>query len=133
MRHLLIAAVALAAPATAQVPVAAISADPVRDVAHPARLVPVRYLTGGVAVPARMFVAAGGGTHPTVLLLHGFPGTELNLDLARVLQRAGWNVLAIHYRGVWGGTGPVQLQSCCRGRACRARLVAFPRRGGVRG
>jgi acetyl esterase/lipase len=105
MRHLLIAAVALAAPATAQVPVAAISADPVRDVAHPARLVPVRYSTGGVAVPARMFVAAGGSTHPTVLLLHGFPGTELNLDLARVLQRAGWNVLAIHYRGVWGAPG----------------------------
>jgi acetyl esterase/lipase len=38
-------------------------------------------------------------------LLHGFPGTELNLDLARVLQRAGWNVLAIHYRGVWGAPG----------------------------
>jgi acetyl esterase/lipase len=105
MRHLLIAAVALAAHANAQTPVAAISADPVRDVAHPARLVPVRYPTGGVMVPARMFVAAGAGAHPTVLLLHGFPGTELNLDLARVLQRAGWNVLAIHYRGVWGAPG----------------------------
>ena len=105
MRHLLIAALALAAPATAQTPVAAISADPVHDVAHPARLVPVRYPIGGVAVPARMFVAAGSGMHPTVLLLHGFPGTELNLDLARVLQRAGWNVLAIHYRGVWGAPG----------------------------
>ena len=105
MRHLLIAAVALAAHANAQTPVAATSADPVRTVAHPARLVPVRYPTGGVMVPARMFVAAGAGAHPTVLLLHGFPGTELNLDLARVLQRAGWNVLAIHYRGVWGAPG----------------------------
>lgn len=105
MRHLLIAAIALAVPANAQTPVAAISADPVPDVAHPARLVPVRFPIGGVAVPARMFVAAGVGTHPTVLLLHGFPGTELNLDLARVLQRAGWNVLAIHYRGVWGAPG----------------------------
>jgi acetyl esterase/lipase len=72
---------------------------------HPARLVPVRYPTGGVQVPARMFVASGAGMHPTVLLLHGFPGTELNLDLARVFQRAGWNVLAIHYRGVWGAPG----------------------------
>lgn len=105
MRHLLIAAVALAVPATAQTPVAAISADPARDVTHPARLVQIRYPTDGVAVPARLFVAAGVGTHPTVLLLHGFPGTELNLDLARVLQRAGWNVLAIHYRGVWGAPG----------------------------
>jgi pimeloyl-ACP methyl ester carboxylesterase len=62
------------------------------------------YPTDGVQVPARLFVASGG-LHPTVLLLHGFPGTELNLDLARVFQRAGWNVLAIHYRGVWGAPG----------------------------
>ncbi|KUR81315.1 S9 family peptidase [Novosphingobium sp. Fuku2-ISO-50] len=88
---------------------AALSVDPPRDGAHPARLVQIRYPTGGLAVPARLFVAAGAGAHPTVLLLHGFPGTELNLDLARVLQRDGWNVLAIHYRGVWGGPGDFSL------------------------
>ena len=38
-------------------------------------------------------------------MLHGFPGTEMNFDLARAIQRAGWNVLAIEYRGVWGGGG----------------------------
>jgi pimeloyl-ACP methyl ester carboxylesterase len=76
--------------------------DPPRDALHPARLEQIRYPTGGVQVPARLFVASGAGLHPTVLLLHGFPGTELNLDLAREFQRAGWNVLAIHYRGVWG-------------------------------
>jgi uncharacterized protein len=95
----------LATPAAAQTLPAALTTDPPRDAAHPARLEQVRYPTGGVQVPARLFVAAGAGTHPTVLLLHGFPGTELNLDLARVLQRAGWNVLAIHYRGVWGAPG----------------------------
>jgi len=78
---------------------------PPRDAAHPARLEQIRYPTDGIQVPARLFVAAGAGVHPTVLLLHGFPGTELNLDLARVLQRGGWNVLAIHYRGVWGAPG----------------------------
>lgn len=97
----------LAAPmAAAQTGVpAAIVADPPADAANPPRLEQVRYPTGGVQVPGRMFVAGGAGTHGTVLLLHGFPGTELNLDLARAMQRAGWNVLAIHYRGVWGSPG----------------------------
>lgn len=88
----------------ARVP-AAVIADPAPGAAHPARLMQIRYPTGGVEVPARLFVAAGEGAHPTVLLLHGFPGTELNLDLARAMQRAGWNVMAIHYRGVWGAPG----------------------------
>ena len=107
MRRYLMAGVALAltAPVAAQSPSAALTADPARDVSHPARLAQVRYSSGAVEIPARMFVAAGAGAHPTVLLLHGYPGTELNLDLARVLQRAGWNVLAIHYRGVWGAPG----------------------------
>ncbi|WBO21527.1 alpha/beta hydrolase family protein [Sphingomonas abietis] len=105
MRFILLAAIALTAPVGAQTLPAALATDPPRDAAHPARLEQVRYATGGVQVAARLFVAAGAGIHPTVLLLHGFPGTELNLDLARVLQRAGWNVLAIHYRGVWGAPG----------------------------
>jgi len=99
------AALCVASMASAQTVPVAVAADPVPDKAHPARLEQVRYPTGGVAVPARLFVAAGAGKHGTVLLLHGFPGTELNLDLARAAQRAGWNVLAIHYRGVWGAPG----------------------------
>lgn len=106
LRSILIGVAAtLAAAAPAQTLPARSYADPPRDAAHPARLEQVRYPTGEVAVPARLLVAAGAGTHPTVLLLHGFPGTELNLDLARALQRAGWNVLAIHYRGLWGAPG----------------------------
>lgn len=90
-------------------PPAAIIADPPVNAAYPPRLVQARYGTGGVNVPARFFIAAGAGRHPTVLLLHGFPGTELNLDLARAIQRVGWNVLAIHYRGVWGAPGQFAL------------------------
>lgn len=89
---------------TGNVP-AALASDPGRDAAHPAGLEQIRYPSGGLAIPARLFVAAGAGVHPTVLLLHGFPGTELNLDLARVIQRDGWNVLAIEYRGLWGAPG----------------------------
>jgi acetyl esterase/lipase len=109
MRFLLALAMAFTTPSTAQTLAAALQVDTPRNVEHPARLEQVRYPTGGVDVPARLFVAAGAGPHPTVLLLHGFPGTELNLDIARVLQRAGWNVLAIHYRGVWGAPGQVSF------------------------
>ena len=93
------------AQAQAVRPPCAVVADPPADTAFPPQLAQVRYATGGVEVPARFFVSAGAGPHPTVLLLHGFPGTELNLDLARAIQRAGWNVMAIHYRGIWGAPG----------------------------
>lgn len=108
MKHLLLT-MALMAPASVclaqAAPPQAVIADPVQDKVHPAHLQQIRYHTNGVLAPARLFIAAGEGPHPTVLLLHGFPGTELNLDLARAIQRAGWNVMAIHYRGVWGAPG----------------------------
>lgn len=52
-----------------------------------------------------MYRARGPGPHPTVVLLHGYPGNEKNLDLAEALQRAGMNVLFFHYRGAWGSEG----------------------------
>ena len=57
-------------------------------------------------VNAVLYTAAGAGPHPTMLLLHGFPGNEQNLDLAQAVRRAGWNVLTLHYRGSWGSPGP---------------------------
>jgi pimeloyl-ACP methyl ester carboxylesterase len=69
---------------------------------------------------AVIYVAAGKGPHPTLLLLHGFPGNEQNLDLAQAARRAGWNVLTLHYRGSWGSPGPFP-SPCHRGCAqCRA-------------
>jgi len=52
-----------------------------------------------------ILTANGLGPHPTVILLHGYPGTEKNLDLAQSLRRAGFNVLFFHYRGAWGSEG----------------------------
>lgn len=114
MRLVILAVLALMAPgwmAQAQDarPHSPVFADPPADPPHPPQLNQVRYPSGGVEIPARFFVASGEGPHPTVLLLHGFPGTELNLDLARAIQRAGWNVMAIHYRGVWGAPGQFGL------------------------
>jgi acetyl esterase/lipase len=90
----------------------------------------VRYSTGGVEVPARWFIAAGPGPHPTMLLLHGFPGTELNLDLARAVQRSGWNVMAIHYRGVWGAPGQFSFTHTVEDARAALRWLRQPGRAG---
>ncbi|MFZ2235208.1 MAG: alpha/beta fold hydrolase, partial [Dokdonella sp.] len=59
----------------------------------------------GALMNALVYVAAGTGPHPAVILLHGFPGNERNLDLAQEMRRAGWDVLYFNYRGSWGTPG----------------------------
>jgi pimeloyl-ACP methyl ester carboxylesterase len=52
-----------------------------------------------------IYLAAGAGTHPVVVFLHGYPGNEKNLDLAQAVRRAGYHALYVDYRGTWGGGG----------------------------
>ena len=59
----------------------------------------------GAQLNAFVYVAKGAGPHPLVVLLHGFPGNERNLDLAQDIRRAGWDVLYFDYRGSWGSPG----------------------------
>jgi pimeloyl-ACP methyl ester carboxylesterase len=101
------AALALATPAIAREPAIhpAVTTDPAPDAANPARMDAFVIPSGEGAMNAVMYVAAGSGVHPTLLLLHGFPGNEQNLDLAQAARRAGWNVLTLHYRGSWGSPG----------------------------
>jgi hypothetical protein len=47
-----------------------------------------------------MYRANGPGKHPTMLLLHGFPGNERNPDLAQAIRGHGWNVVYFDYRGL---------------------------------
>lgn len=35
---------------------------------------------------ATLYTAGGEGPHPTILLLHGIPGSEQNLDLAQAFR-----------------------------------------------
>ena len=63
------------------------------------------FMSAGHRLPAIFYGAAGEGPHPTVILLHGYPGNEKNLDVAQGLRDAGWNVLFFHYRGAWGAEG----------------------------
>ena len=37
---------------------------------------------------ATLYTAGGEGPHPTILLLHGIPGSEQNLDLAQAFGEA---------------------------------------------
>ena len=79
--------------------------DPIRDIAHPARIEVVHIPTHGVKVNGVFYLASGAGAHPTMIFLHGMPGNEQNLDLAQAVRRLGWNVLTFHPRGSWGSPG----------------------------
>ena len=65
----------------------------------------LRFQSEGSWLPALYYGAAGPGPHPTVILLHGYPGNEKNLDIAQGLRAYGYNVLFFHYRGAWGAEG----------------------------
>jgi acetyl esterase/lipase len=40
-----------------------------------------------------------------LVICHGLPGNEKNLDLAQAVRRAGWNAVTFNYRGSWGCPG----------------------------
>ena len=61
--------------------------------------------SGGVKINGVAYVASGAGAHPTLVLFHGLPGNEKNLDLAQAVRRAGWNAVTLNYRGSWGSPG----------------------------
>jgi pimeloyl-ACP methyl ester carboxylesterase len=104
---LLASSLALAAmPVSAKLPIpAAIFIDPVRDLKHPARMEVLHVPSGDVALNGVAYIASGDGPHPTLVILHGLPGNEKNLDLAQAVRRAGWNAVTFNYRGSWGSPG----------------------------
>jgi ribonuclease BN (tRNA processing enzyme)/acetyl esterase/lipase len=83
----------------------AVVSDPPADPANPATMAWPDIPSHGAKLYSVIYIASGAGPHPTVLMLHGFPGNEKNLDLAYSIRRAGWNVLVPFYRGAWGSGG----------------------------
>jgi pimeloyl-ACP methyl ester carboxylesterase len=124
-----LAALALfAAPAVLHaepIPAAVIS-DPPRDGTTPAGVNAVPIPTHGMNINAVLYTAAGAGPHPTVLLLHGLPGNEQNLDLAQAIRREGWNVLTMHYRGSWGSPGSFTFAHCLEDAASALAWLRTP-------
>ncbi len=93
------------AQASAQPVPAAISTDPAPDAKFPARSAVIHIPSSGVDINGLVYIAAGAGPHPTLVLCHGLPGNEKNLDLAQAVRRAGWNAVTFNYRGSWGSPG----------------------------
>jgi len=100
---LLPGAAAAAAPCSA--------VDPPRNMAHPTHNQQLLIPSGGVGLNAVLFAGAGAGPHPTVILMHGLPGNERNLDLAQAIRRCGWDVLTFTYRGAWGSPGDFSISN----------------------
>ncbi len=105
MRLMLALAALLIAAPTLAAPPAPLFTDPPHDAAHPARMEVLHVPVGGVEIVAVAYLASGAGPHPTLVLCHGWPGNEKNLDLAQAVRRAGWNAVTFNYRGSWGSPG----------------------------
>jgi hypothetical protein len=74
----------------------------------------VTFDSDGHRLVGTLYLARGEEPKPTVLLLHGCPGLEKNLDLAARLRDRGWNAMAFHYRGCWGSAGRYDLRTIPR-------------------
>jgi dipeptidyl aminopeptidase/acylaminoacyl peptidase len=77
-------------------------------------IVGVTFDSEGNRLIGTLYLARGEDPKPTVLLLHGCPGLEKNLDLAVLLRDRGWNSLLFHYRGCWGSAGRYDLRTVPR-------------------
>jgi pimeloyl-ACP methyl ester carboxylesterase len=91
--------------ALAQSVPAAIYTDPPADAAHPAAMSVLHIPSHGVLINGLVYQPSGAGPHPTLVICHGLPGNEKNLDLAQAVRRAGWNAVTFNYRGSWGSPG----------------------------
>lgn len=83
----------------------AIFTDPPADAAHPAKMTVLHIPSHGVLINGVVYQPSGTGAHPTLIICHGFPGNEKNLDVAQTVRRAGWNAVTFNYRGSWGSPG----------------------------
>jgi pimeloyl-ACP methyl ester carboxylesterase len=95
----------LAAPALAQGRDPVVSDPSVTDRRYPPGYQEILLPSAGTRLNGFLYRAQGAGPHPTIILLHGFPGHERNLDLAQAFRRAGYDVLVFDYRGSWGSGG----------------------------
>ncbi|MES1221234.1 MAG: alpha/beta fold hydrolase [Bacteroidota bacterium] len=68
--------------------------------------------SSGSKLQGFIYKANGNQKHPTLLLLHGYPGNERNLDLAQVVRSRGWNVIYFDYRGSWASQGKFSFKNC---------------------
>ena len=121
-------ALAMALPAAALEPPLPdyATTDPIPDAAHPTSNKQLLVPSNGVGMNALFLLASGEGPKPTLILLHGLPGNERNLDLAQAVRRAGWNVLTFTYRGVWGSPGNFTIAGAIEDAAAAVAFLHRP-------
>jgi pimeloyl-ACP methyl ester carboxylesterase len=95
--------------ASAQSVPPAIFTDPPADSAHPAAMTVLHIPSHGLLINGLVYSPPGAGPRPTLVICHGLPGNEKNLDLAQAVRRAGWNAVTFNYRGSWGSPGPFRF------------------------
>ena len=82
------------------------------DKAAPAGSTELFIPSANALLPGLMYRANGMQKHPTLFVLHGYPGNERNLDIAQVVRAHGWNVIYFNYRGSWGAQGKFTFKNC---------------------
>lgn len=82
------------------------------DTTSPASSTELFIPSGNSQIAGLIYSANGLQKHPTLLLLHGYPGNERNLDIAQVVRSHGWNVIYFDYRGSWGSQGKFSFKNC---------------------
>lgn len=82
------------------------------DKTSPAGMQELNIPSGGSLLQGIIYTANGPQQHPTLFLLHGYPGNEKNLDLAQVVRAHGWNVVYFDYRGSWASQGEFSFEHC---------------------
>ncbi len=90
-----------------------ITSDPIdRNSEYPASMQTIVVESHGQKLIGTVFIPQGIGPHPMLVLLHGFPGNEVNFDMAHAARRDGWLVVVFHYRGGWGSGGSYSFSNC---------------------
>ena len=82
------------------------------DMTSPASSTELFIPSGNSKIAGLIYNANGLQKHPTLWLLHGYPGNERNLDIAQVVRSRGWNVIYFDYRGSWGSQGKFSFKNC---------------------
>ena len=60
--------------------------DPqIEDREYPYSMLPLIFISSNEKLLGTFFLTSGIGPHPTVLLLHGFPGNEVPSDIAHAI------------------------------------------------
>lgn len=86
--------------------------DPVFDETYPADQSSFSTDSDGSLINGLIEIAQGKEPHACIIMLHGFPGNEKNIDLAQFFRRAGFCVVLFSYRGCWGSKGTYSYKHC---------------------